>query len=58
MIDSDLLLQAMIPYADKNVDFVDAFNAAWMIRNDVNRIFTFDQKHFNRFEGITAEVPL
>lgn len=57
VIDSDLLLQAIIPYADKNVDFIDAFNAAWMVKNDVNRIFTFDQKHFNRFEGITAEVP-
>jgi predicted nucleic-acid-binding protein len=55
--DSDLLLQAMIPNADKNVDFIDAFNAAWMVRNDVNRIFTFDQKHFSRFEGIAVEAP-
>lgn len=57
VIDSDLILQAIVPYADKNVDFIDAFNAAWMVRNDVSKIYTFDQKHFNRFEGIIAELP-
>jgi predicted nucleic-acid-binding protein len=57
VIDSDLVLQAIVPYADKNVDFIDAFNAAWMVKNDVDKIYTFDQKHFNRFEGITAELP-
>jgi predicted nucleic-acid-binding protein len=55
--DSDLILQAIFHYTDKNVDFIDAFNAAWMIKNDVDKIYTFDQKHFNRFEGITAELP-
>lgn len=57
VIDSDLVLQAIVPYADKNVDFIDAFNAAWMVKNDVDKIYTFDQKHFNRFERITAELP-
>lgn len=56
-LDSDLILQAIVHYTDKNVDFIDAFNAAWMVRNDVNKIYTFDQKHFNRFEGIAAELP-
>lgn len=56
-LDSDLILQAIVHYTDKNVDFIDAFNAAWMVRNDVNKIYTFDQKHFNRFEGIVAELP-
>jgi len=57
VIGSDLVLQAIVHYADKNVDFIDAFNAAWMIKNDVDKIYTFDQKHFNRFEGITTELP-
>jgi predicted nucleic-acid-binding protein len=57
VIDSDLILQAIVPYADKNVDFIDAFNAAWMLKNDVNKIYTFDQKHFNRFGKIVVEVP-
>ena len=57
VIDSDLILQAIVPYTDKNVDFIDAFNAAWMDKNDVDKIYTFDQKHFNRFEKILAEPP-
>ncbi|MEW6028075.1 MAG: PIN domain-containing protein [Chloroflexota bacterium] len=57
VIDSDLILQAIVPYADKNVDFIDAFNAAWMVKNDVDKIYTFDQKHFSRFEKLVTEVP-
>ena len=57
VIDSDLILQAIVPYADKNVDYIDAFNAAWMVKNDVDKIYTFDQKHFDRFEKIIAEAP-
>jgi predicted nucleic-acid-binding protein len=57
VIDSDLVLQAIVTYAGKNVDFIDAFNAAWMVRNDVDKVYTFDQKHFNRFEGIRVEAP-
>jgi predicted nucleic acid-binding protein len=49
-------LQAIGWYADKNVDFIDAYDAAWMFKNAVDRVCTFDQKHFSRFEGITAEM--
>ncbi len=55
--DSDLVLQAVGWYAGKNVDFIDAFNAAWMFKNGVDTAITFDQKHFNRFEGITTSTP-
>jgi len=54
---TDLLLQAAVWYAEKNVDFIDAFNAAWMMKHDIENAFTFDQKHFNRFEGISAQLP-
>jgi uncharacterized protein len=57
VVDSDLLLQAIVLYTDKNVDFIDAFNAAWMIKNSIEKIYTFDQKHFRRFERIAAEIP-
>ena len=57
VIEADLLLQAIVPYADKNVDFIDALSAAWMVKNNVDKIYTFDQKHFNRFDGIAVEVP-
>ena len=57
VIDSDLILQAIVHYTDKNVDFIDAFNAAWMVKNNIDKAYTFDQKHFNRFEGIVVELP-
>lgn len=55
--DSDLILQAIVHYTDKNADFIDAFNAVWMAKNNVDKAYTFDQKHFSRFEGIVVELP-
>jgi predicted nucleic acid-binding protein len=54
---ADLFLQAAVWYAEKNTGFIDAFNAVWMFEHDVERAFTFDQKYFHRFEGITVLLP-
>lgn len=54
---SDLLLQAAIWYAEKNVDFIDAYHAAWLSQQDISRVATFDLKHFQRFEGLVVEAP-
>lgn len=55
--DSDLLLQAAIWYTEKNVDFIDAYNAAWMLQEDISKVATFDLKHFNRFDSLAVEAP-
>ena len=55
--DADLVLHAIVWYAEKNVDFIDAYNAAWMLREGVDKASTFDRKHFDRFDGISVEVP-
>lgn len=55
--DSDRLIQAMVWYSEKNVDFIDAYNAAWMRGNGVGEIRTFDLKHFKRFDGIISREP-
>ncbi len=55
--DSDLISNAVDWYAEKNVDFIDAYNAAWMLREGVGKAYTFDKKHFSRFQEITVEVP-
>jgi len=55
--DSDLALQAIGAYAEKNVDYIDAYNVAWMHKNNIGSAYTFDQKHFNRFEGIVVKMP-
>ena len=55
--ESDLLLQATLWYAEKNVDFIDAYNAAWMVSHDISAVATFDKKHYARFEGIKVSIP-
>ncbi len=55
--ESDLILKSIIWYAEKNVDFIDAYNAAWMGQENIERIYTFDQKHFARFDDVEALLP-
>ena len=55
--DRDLALQAITGYADKNVDFIDAYNAAWMQEHGITIACTFDRKHFARLEGVAVRVP-
>ena len=52
-----LLIEAAINYAAKNVDFIDAYNVAWMKNAKVSTAYTFDRKHFSRFEEISVKNP-
>jgi len=36
----------------KNVDFIDAYNVAWLMAQGLDVISTFDRKHFSRLEGV------
>lgn len=53
----DRVLQAIVWYEEKNVDFIDAFNAAWMKDHEIEVVHTFDERHFDRFEHIRVKVP-
>lgn len=53
----DLLLQAISWHADRNVDFIDAFHAAWLLDLGLSTVYTFDDKHFSRLDGIRVRVP-
>lgn len=55
--DSDLILQAITWYKEKNVDFLDGYNGAWSVSQGMKIAYTFDQKHFSRLEGIFVKVP-
>ncbi len=57
VVDGDLVLQAVVWYVEHNVDFIDAFNAAWMRSRKLEAVYTFDRKHFARLEGIQVLVP-
>ena len=55
--DADLILHALDGYADKNMDFIDAYNAAWLSAQKMTAICTFDRKHFSRIEQLRLIVP-
>jgi predicted nucleic-acid-binding protein len=55
--DADLIGRAILLYMDKNVDFIDAYNACWMQKQRLSQVYTFDKKHFARVEGIVPVVP-
>ena len=49
---SNHIIQALDEYVSKNVDFIDAYSAAFMRNNKIFQIKTFDEKHFKRFTDI------
>lgn len=53
-----LILQAALAFAEKNVDFIDAYTAAWCSENLVPVVCTFDQNHFKRLMGVSAKLPI
>ena len=53
----DLLLQAILLYADQNIDFIDAYNGCWAKDEKIPLVLTFDQRHYKRIPGIAVEVP-
>jgi len=55
--DRDLITEAIFTYADENIDYINAFNACWMKQQGIETIYTFDQKHYKRIQGIRAKVP-
>ena len=55
--EGDLVLQAISDYVEHNVDFIDAYNAAWMRHRGLTRVYTFDRRHFSRMDGVTVLCP-
>ena len=55
--EGDLVLQAVLWHVEKNVDFIDAYNAGWMLAQGLTTACTFDRRHFARFEGIQLHTP-
>ena len=54
--DQKILLQAIVWYEEKNVDFADCYSAAWMEHHGLEEVYTFD-RDFDRFEGLTPLRP-
>lgn len=46
--EAEVILQALDFYAERNVDFIDAYHAFALKEQGISRISTFDRKHFGR----------
>jgi predicted nucleic-acid-binding protein len=57
IVEGDLVWQAVIWYSEQNVDFIDAYNAAWLLTHGMTTAYTFDRKHFSRLSGVMVETP-
>jgi predicted nucleic acid-binding protein len=44
-------------YIEQHIGYTDAYIGCWMKRNNIDTIYTFNAKHFNRISGITARIP-
>ncbi len=43
-------------YAAGNMDFIDAYNIAYMKSKEYAKVATFDHKHYRKVEGITTII--
>jgi predicted nucleic acid-binding protein len=41
-------------YSSGNMDFIDAYNIAYMKSKEYTKVATFDSKHFKKLQGITT----
>jgi len=55
--DAELLAEAVVLYVEKNVDFIDAYNACWAREEGIPLAYTFDLKHFRRFGWLESRAP-
>jgi uncharacterized protein len=56
MVEADLVGAAADIYAEKNVDFMDAFNAEWMKQRGTKTTCTLDRCRFGRQSGPTVDL--
>ena len=49
--EKEITRKALLDYADKNVDYLDAYLAAYASQIGPPTIFTLDKKHFSRIKG-------
>jgi predicted nucleic-acid-binding protein len=48
--------EAVHLYAAATMDFIDAYNIAYMRSKEYSKVATFDSKHFKKVEGLRIEI--
>jgi len=54
--DKDIVADALVLYARKNIDFIDAYNAIFMRYHDLREIYSYDE-NFEMIEDIKRKEP-
>ena len=54
--DKDILADALVLYAGKNIDFIDAYNAVFMKYQGLREIYSYDED-FEMMEDIERKEP-
>jgi predicted nucleic acid-binding protein len=52
----ELIISALSIYVEKNVDFIDAYNAFILRRDEIKEIYSYD-RHFDRVDWIKRIEP-
>ena len=52
----DTILSALNIYTEKNVDYIDAFNALTIKEKGIDELYSYDQ-HYYRIDGLTRLEP-
>ena len=52
----DIILNALNVYTEKNIDYIDAFNAMIILEKGIEELYSYDP-HYNRIEGLTRLEP-
>ena len=53
----EIIISALSIYIEKNIDFIDAYNAFMLKRDEIYEIYSYD-KHFDRVGWIKRIEPL
>ena len=57
VVEEPLVLKALQGFVEKNIDYIDTYNAVWMRVEGLEEVATFDRRHLNRFEQLQVRVP-
>ena len=52
----DLILSALVLYSEKNIDYIDAYNALILKENGIEELYSYD-KHYDRIDWLTRLEP-
>ncbi len=56
VVDRTIIADALVLYSQKNIDFIDAYNALFMKFHGLEKIYSYDED-FDAIEGIERKEP-